>query len=95
MVWQKSEEGSFPGSSVVKNQPANAGDPGSIPDQEDPTYQRATKSRHCNYWACALERESRNYWSLHALESVLGNKRRYCNEKPAHGNQRVAPALHN
>ena len=30
---------------------------------EDPTCLRATKPVHCNYWACALEPASHNYWS--------------------------------
>ena len=30
--------GSFPGGSVVKSPPANSGDMGSIPGQEDPTF---------------------------------------------------------
>ena len=43
-----------------------------------------------NYWACALEPRSRNYWSLRALQPVL------CNEKPLQWEagapqQRVAP----
>ena len=33
----------FPGGSVVKNPPANAGDKGLIPLQEDPTRHRATE----------------------------------------------------
>ena len=39
----------FPGGSVVKNPPANAGDTGSIPDLADPTYCKATKPMHYNY----------------------------------------------
>ena len=31
--------------------------------QEDPTWRRATKPVHHNYWACALEPVSHNYWS--------------------------------
>ena len=37
------------GSSVVKNLPANAGDTGLIPVQEDPTCFGATKPVHHNY----------------------------------------------
>ena len=29
----------------------------------NPTCLRATKSVHCNYWACSLESSSNNYWS--------------------------------
>ena len=42
-------ERSFPGHSVVKNPPANAGDMGSIPDSEDPTCLGATKPECYNY----------------------------------------------
>ena len=31
--------------------------------QEDPTCHRATKPMWLNYWACALELVSHNYWS--------------------------------
>ena len=55
--------GSFPGSSVVKKPPANAGDMGLIPDpgrsQEDGT----TKPMCHNYWACALDPQSLNNWA--------------------------------
>ena len=46
--------------------------------REDFTGLGATKPSHHNYWACALE-------------SVLCNKRSYCNEEPKHCNWRVAP----
>ena len=46
--------------------------------REDFTGLGATKPSYHNYWACALE-------------SVLCNKRSYCNEEPEHCNWRVAP----
>ena len=42
---------------------------------EDPTCHRATKPVHHNYWACALEPGSYNYWSPSALEPVLHSER--------------------
>ena len=39
----------FPGGSLVKYLPANAGDRGSIPDQEALTCQEATKPMRPNY----------------------------------------------
>ena len=39
----------FPGGAVDKNLPANAGDTGSMPGQEDPTGRRATKPVSHNY----------------------------------------------
>ena len=61
---------------------------------EDPTYHSATKPVHRNYWACALEPRHCSYWSPRALGPMLGNKRSHRNEKPAHGNWRVAPEQH-
>ena len=45
------EEGSFPGGSVVKNPPANAGDLGLIPGwgAKSPHVAEATQSGHYNY----------------------------------------------
>ena len=55
--------------------------------REDPRCYGATKPMHHNYWACALELRSHNYWGLHTLEFKLCNKRSHHNEKPAHRNQ--------
>ena len=57
----------FPGGSVVKNLPYDAGDVGLIPVQEDSTWHEATKPVRHNYWAPALEPKNRNYWSPSAL----------------------------
>ena len=75
----------FPGGSVVKNPPANAGD--TVPSliQEDPSYCGAIESvLHDYYWACALEPGSHNYGSPHALEPVVPSKGSHRNEKLAH-----------
>ena len=47
-----------------------------------------------NYWACALAPRNRSCWSLHALESVVCQKRQ-CSEKPEHRSPRVGPAHRN
>ena len=39
----------FPGGAVDRNLPASAGDPGSIPIREDPTFRGATKPVSHNY----------------------------------------------
>ena len=83
----------FPGGSVVKNPPANAGD--TVPSliQEDPSYCGAIESVLRNYyWACALEPGSHSYGSPHALEPVVPSKGSHCNEKLAHQDERVVPA---
>ena len=51
----------FPGSSVVKNVPANAGDTSLIPDCG------AAKPMCRKYWACALESSKHNCWT-HMLQ---------------------------
>ena len=61
---------------------------------EDPTCHGATKQVHHNYWACALEPKSHNYWAHMpqllkpvCLEPMPCNKRSHNNEKPAHHNE--------
>ena len=61
---------------------------------EDPTCCGAAKPMCRNYWACALEAASHNYWARvpqlrkpACLEPVLRNKRSHDNEKPAHRNK--------
>ena len=90
----------FPGGTVVKNPPANAGDMGSSLIQEDPTCCGATKPVHHNYWACALEPASHNYWACMPqllkpahLEPMLRNKRSHHNENSAHHNEEEPPLV--
>ena len=46
-------------------------------------------------WGTATTEPIYHYWSLHALEPVLHNKRSQRNEKPSHHNWRVAPSWGN
>ena len=70
--------------------------------QEDPTCCGATKPMHRNYWACALEPESHNYWAhmprllkpTH-LEPVFHNKEKPPQWEARAPQQRVALALRN
>ena len=62
--------------------------------REDPTCRGATKLVRHNYWACALDPASRNYWAHVSqllkparLKHVLHNNRSHRNEKPAHRNK--------
>ena len=80
-VCSKGYRRDFPGGTVDKNLLANTGKTGSIPTchgarQEDPTCHGATKPVY------------HNYWSLHALELALHNKRNHRNEKPEHRNEK-------
>ena len=85
----------FPGASVVKDQSANVEDMDSIPGLGISHMPWSNEARVHNYWACTLEprscnywAHSHNYWSLCALEPMLLNKRRHCNEKPEYHNEK-------
>ena len=74
----------FPGGSVVKNQPANAGETGLIPDLGGSHMPRSKYARgpqllslRSRVWEPQLLKPSR-------LQPVLHNKRSRCNEKPVH-----------
>ena len=71
----------FPGDTVDKKLPANAGDTGLIPDPEKPHMSRATKPVCHNYWAQTVEPMSPQLLKLVCLEPVLGNMRNHCSEK--------------
>ena len=53
----------FPGSSVVKNSCAKAGDMGSIPDPGRSQMLRSNWVHAPHYWACDLKSRSHNFWS--------------------------------
>ena len=94
LTWRK-KAWDFPGGPVVKNLPGNVGDMGSIPGPGRFTCCWTTKPLCHNYWACALEPMSLNYWSLHTFEPMLHNKRSHCDEKPEFYNWIIAPVHHN
>ena len=69
----------FPGGTVDKNPPTNAGDIDSILGLEDSKRHRATKHMYHNYWAhvpqllkptlskaCAFQQEKSPHWEAHA-----------------------------
>ena len=84
----------FPGGTVVKNPPANAGDTGLSPvlgrshmsrsNQARAPQLLSLRSRACepHYWARAPQ-----LLKPTCLEPVLRNKRSHRNEKPAHRNE--------
>ena len=72
----KNEGRGFPGDSVVKNLPINAGDMGSIPDLEDSICHEVTKPVRHNYWslhsrAYALEKKPLKLARAFQIESSL------------------------
>ena len=82
----------FPGGSVVKNLPANAGDKGSTPGL----------GRFHMPWdnkACASQLLSQHprtcELKLMCLQRVLGNERSHFSEKPVHPIYRIALTHHN
>ena len=63
--------------------------------REDPTCHGATKPVH-NYWACALEPASCNYWRPHATTTEAHTPRAHAPQREAHALQRrVAPVRRN
>ena len=86
----KCHRGGLPWWSVVRSPPASSGDKDPIPGLGGSHRlwgsQSCTKPVHQNYWACAPQPMSCNYWSPQALQSMLLNNRSHCNEKPTHHN---------
>ena len=77
----------FPGGTVVKNPPANAGDTGSSPD---PGRSHMPQSKYaCVPQLLSLRSSAREPQLLKptCLEPVLHNKRSHRNEKPTHCNK--------
>ena len=81
----------FPGGTVVKNPPANAGDTGSSHGPGRSHRLWSNWAHVDNYWACTLEPVSHNCWARvpqllnpARLEPMLRNKRSYRSEKPTH-----------
>ena len=85
-VNQKLSPWDFPGGTVVKNLPANAGDTGSIPGLGRSHVPQSNKAR-----AQLLSLRSRackpQLLKPMCLEPVLRKKRSHRNEKPAHRNE--------
>ena len=56
---------SFPGGSVVKNSPANAGDMGSIPGSEDPLEKEMATHSNILAWKNPMDREPWGVATVH------------------------------
>ena len=79
----------FPGGTVVKNPPANAGDTGSIPGpgrSHMPQSNEACAPQLLSLQATTTEARVPQLLKPARLEPVLRNKRSHRNEKPAHRN---------
>ena len=91
----KLQMGGFPGGSVVKNQPASAGDTGwmlRLGRSHVPQISRAWVPQPLSLCSRAWEPQP---LSPHTIEPVLRNRRNHGNEKPKHCNSALASACHN
>ena len=83
----KAVYGDFPGDTVVKNLPANAGDTGLIPGPER-SHMLWSSQAHAPQLLSLRSRAGVPQLLKPAhLEPVLCNKRSHCNEKPTHRNK--------
>ena len=85
----------FPGGSMVKNAPSNAGDLGSIPSLGRSHMLQSNQACAPQLLSLCSRAWDPQLLSLHTLEPVLCNKRSHCNEKPADCSWRVAPTCCN
>ena len=77
----------FPGSTVVKNLPANAGDTGSSPGRGRSHMPRSNSARVPQLLSLRSRAREPQLLKPEGLEPMLRNKRSHCNEKPAHRNE--------
>ena len=71
----------FPGGSVVKNLPANAGDMGLVPGSGGSRMPWSNQVRAPQLLSWCSRAGTCNYWSLSTLEPMLHNRRSHCKEK--------------
>ena len=87
---ENNSHGDIPGGPMAKNPPSNARDMGLIPGWGRFTCLRATKPLYHNYWACAQELGSPNYWArLLQLLKLACPRARAQQEKPPQWESRV------
>ena len=95
----------FPGSSVVKNLPANIGDTGSIPGQEDPTCWEAampvflslaaktTEHVATTTEACAPQQEKPLQWEVYAPQLEISPCLPQLEKSPGSSKDPVQPKI--
>ena len=81
----------FPGGTVVKNLPANAGDRGSSPGPGKSHMPQSNKACAPQLLSLRPRAHEPQLLSPRTLEPMLHNKRSHCNEKPAHHNEEEPP----
>ena len=80
-------EGGFPGGSVVKNPPANAGDTGSSPGLGRSHMPRSNEAHVPQLLSLHSRACEPQLLKPTCLEPMLRNKRSHHNEKPMHRNE--------
>ena len=85
--WGKKEAQDFPGGTVVKNPPANAGDMGSSPSLGRFHMSRSNWARVPQLLSLRSRAFKPQLLKPVRLEPVLHNKRGHRNERPAHCNE--------
>ena len=81
----------FPGGTVVKNPPANAGDMGSISSSGRSHMPRSNKPHVPQLLSLRSRARMPQLLKPEHLEPALHNKRSHCNEKPTHSNGEQPP----
>ena len=91
MMWSLPQEAyfrDFPGGTVLKNLPANAGDKRSSPGLGSSHMSRSNEARAPQLLSRhSRAREPQLLKPSACLEPMLRNKKSHCNEKPAHRNE--------
>ena len=77
----------FPGGSVVKNPPANAGDTGSSPGPGRSHMPRSNEAHAPQLLSLHSRACEPQLLKPACLEPMLRNKRSHCNENPMHHNE--------
>ena len=77
----------FPGGTVVKNPPANAGDKGSSPGPGSSHMPRSNEARAPQLLSLRSQAHEPQLLKPACLDPVLRNKRSHHNEKPVHRNE--------
>ena len=83
----KDTGGSFPGGTMVKNLPANAGDTGSSPGPGRSHMPWSNKAHAPQLLSLRFRAREPQLLKPACLEPVLHNKRSHRNEKPTHRNE--------
>ena len=94
-VYSQQEVEGFPGGSVVKNLPANAGDTGSVPGPGRSHMQQSNSAQAPWLLGLCSRAWELQLWQPACPRVPAPQQEKPCNEKSIHRNWRVAPACRN